>query len=78
MKNKTFIFLIFFSFLSFYIFNSEKCVKIQRFYLIDNMNNVLKYSINYYYDIKIIPPNKYEHVYALRKESIKLFFKCTL
>lgn len=79
MKNKTFIFLIFFSFLSFFIFNSKKCVKLQRYYLQDTMEKSLKNNINYYYDVKIFKkPNSYEHSFYIKKESIKLFFKCTL
>ena len=78
MKNKTFIILFFFSFLSFYIFNSEKCFEVRRFFLIDNMIKVLKYTDNFFYDIKISKPGLMEHRYHIKKERIELFSKCIL
>jgi hypothetical protein len=78
MKNKIFLFLIFFSFLSFYIFNSEKCVKVKEIFANVDVNKFLKYNNNYFYDISIIKPNLFDHIYIVRKNSIKLFSKCSL
>ncbi len=78
MKIKNIYFLYVISFFFFIIFNSPKCYEYERFESIDAMEKYLKNTSNYFNDIKITKPNYYEHIYFMKKESIKLFSECKL
>ena len=76
MKNRIFIMLYTFAFLVFLLFNSPKCIGFKKFSNIDELENYLRKNNNYFNDNKIFKPNKFEQIYYLKQESLRIFKKC--